>query len=41
MKHISGQTITLQLDNLSSGLYLILLIQESKVITADKLVITE
>jgi len=41
IKNISGQTITLQRDNLSSGLYFILLIQDSKVITADKLVITE
>lgn len=41
IKNISGQTITLQRDNLSSGLYFILLTQDSKVITADKLVITE
>ncbi len=41
IKNISGQTITLQRDNLPSGLYLIRLTQDNKVITADKLVITD
>jgi Secretion system C-terminal sorting domain len=41
IKNISGQTITLHRDNLPSGLYFIRLTQDSKVITADKLVITD
>ncbi len=41
IKNINGQTITLHRDNLSSGLYFIRLTQDSKVITADKLVITD
>jgi hypothetical protein len=41
IKNISGQTVTLFRDNLKSGLYFIRLTQDSKVITADKLVITD
>ena len=41
LKNISGHTITLHRENLPSGLYLIQLTQDSKVITADKLVITD
>ncbi len=41
MKNISGQTITLHRDNLSNGLYFIRLTQDNKLITADKLVITD
>lgn len=40
IKNISGQTITLQRDNLSDGLYFIRLTQDNKLIAADKLVIT-
>lgn len=41
LKNISEQTITFHRDNLPSGLYFIRLSQDSKVITANKLVITE
>lgn len=41
IKNISGQTITLQRDNLPSGLYFIRLTQDNKTITADKLIITD
>lgn len=41
INNISGQTITLHRDNLSSGLYFIRLTQDNKVITTDKLVITD
>ncbi|MFA5780904.1 MAG: T9SS type A sorting domain-containing protein [Bacteroidales bacterium] len=41
IKNISGQTITFHRDNLPSGLYFIQLTQDSKVITSDKLVITD
>jgi len=41
IKNISGQTVTLFRDNLSSGLYFIQLTEDSKVITADKLIITD
>jgi hypothetical protein len=41
IKNISGQTVVLSRDNLASGLYFIRLTQDSKVITADKLVITD
>ena len=40
IKNISGQTITLYRDNLPGGLYFIRLTQDNKIITADKLVIT-
>ena len=39
--NISGQTIILNRDNLSSGLYFIRLTQDNKVIKSDKLVITD
>ncbi len=38
---LSGQTITLHRDNLPSGLYFIRLTQDNKVISSDKLVITD
>ena len=41
IKNISGQTVTLFRDNLSSGLYFIRLTQDNKIISADKLVITD
>ena len=41
IKNINGQTVVLSRDNLSSGLYFIRLTQDSKVITADKLAITD
>ncbi|MDP1746239.1 MAG: LamG-like jellyroll fold domain-containing protein, partial [Bacteroidota bacterium] len=41
IKNISGQTITLFRDNLPSGLYCIQLTQDNKIITTDKLVITD
>jgi len=41
INNISGQTVTLHRDNLPSGLYFIRLTQDNKVITADKLVITD
>lgn len=41
IKNISEQTVALSRDNLISGLYFIRLTQDSKVITVDKLVITD
>jgi len=41
IKNISGQTVTLQRDNLPIGLYFIQLTEDNKTITADKLVITD
>lgn len=41
IKSISGEKVILFRDNLSSGLYFIRLTEDSKVITADKLVITD
>lgn len=41
IKNISGQTVVLSRDNLANGLYFIRLTQEDKIITADKLVITD
>lgn len=41
IKNISGQTITLNRDNLPSGIYFIQLTQDSKVITTAKLIITD
>lgn len=41
IKNISGQTIILHRDNLLSGLYFIRITQDNKVITTDKLVITD
>jgi len=41
IKNISGQTIILHCENLISGLYFIRLTEDNKVITADKLVITD
>lgn len=41
LKNISGQTVTLFRDNLPSGLYFLRLTQESKVIMAGQLVITD
>lgn len=39
-KNISGQTITLQRENLPSGIYFFRLTQDNKILSADKLVIT-
>ncbi len=39
--NISGQTVTISRDNLPSGLYFLRLRQDNKVITTDKLVITD
>lgn len=41
IKNINGQTITFNRDNLANGLYFIRLTEENKIITADKLVITD
>tara|TARA_R110002096_G_scaffold433554_2_gene652470 strand:- start:52 stop:1167 length:1116 start_codon:yes stop_codon:yes gene_type:complete len=41
IKNISGQTVTLFRDNLSSGLYFMQMTEENKIITAAKLVITD
>lgn len=41
IKNISGQTLTLQRDNLSSGLYYLQIIQDNKILTTDKLIITD
>ena len=41
IKNISGQTITLHRENLSSGLYFIRLTQDNKTLTTDKLIITD
>ena len=41
IKNISGQTVTLQRDNLPSGLYFILLTEDNITLTVDKLVITD
>jgi hypothetical protein len=41
IKNISDQTFTLFRDNLPSGLYFIQMTEENKIITADKLVITD
>ena len=41
MKNISGQSITLQRDNLPSGLYFIRLMQDNKIIATDKLVVSQ
>jgi hypothetical protein len=40
IKNISGQTIVLNRDNLPSGLYLILVTEDNKVLTSNKLIIT-
>jgi hypothetical protein len=41
IKNISGQTVVLFRDNLASGLYFVRLTQDNKVISGDKLVITD
>jgi hypothetical protein len=41
IKNISGQTFTLQRDNLSSGLYFLQLTQDNKILTTDKIVIID
>jgi hypothetical protein len=41
LKNISGQSITLQRDNLPSGIYFIRLTQGNKVITTEKLVVID
>lgn len=41
IKHISGQTITLQRDILPSGVYLIQITQENKEIITKKLIVTD
>lgn len=41
IKNISGQTVVLSRDNLTSGLYFIHLTEENRTLTIDKLVITD
>ena len=41
IKNISGQTVTLFRDNLSSGLYFIRPTEDNKILSVDKLVITD
>ena len=41
LKNISGQTIILQRDDLSNGLYYINLTQDNKTITTEKLIIID
>jgi uncharacterized delta-60 repeat protein len=41
IKNLSGQTITLNRDNLPKGLYFIQLTQDNKILSADKLVIND
>jgi hypothetical protein len=41
IKNVSGQTITFHRDNLPSGLYFIRMTQDNKIISTDKLVITD
>ena len=41
IKNISGQSITLQRDNLPSGLYFLRITEESKAIATKKLIITD
>ncbi|OFY85440.1 MAG: hypothetical protein A3F72_21735 [Bacteroidetes bacterium RIFCSPLOWO2_12_FULL_35_15] len=41
IKNINGQTVTLHRDNLASGLYVVRLTQDNKLIATDKLVITD
>lgn len=41
IRNISGQTINFHRDNLPSGMYIILLTEENKTISADKLVIID
>jgi hypothetical protein len=41
LKNISGQTITLSRDNLPGGLYFIRLTEENKILSANKLIITD
>jgi uncharacterized repeat protein (TIGR03803 family) len=41
IKNISGQTVTLTRDNLESGFYFIRLTEGNKILTVDKLVITD
>jgi hypothetical protein len=41
VKNISGETVTLQRDNLPGGLYFIQLIQDNQIITTKKLIITD
>ena len=41
IKNISGRTVVLSRDNLASGMYFVRLTEESKIIAADKLVISD
>ena len=41
IKNISGHTIALYRENLSSGLYFVCLTQDNKIIKTDKLIITD
>lgn len=41
IKNISGQTIVFHRDNLPSGLYFLRITQDSRIISADKLIITD
>jgi hypothetical protein len=41
IKNISGQTFTLARENLSGGLYIIILEQDGKILASDKLIVTD
>jgi hypothetical protein len=41
VRNVSGQTITLQRGNLSGGIYFIQLTQDNRIITTDKLLVTD
>jgi hypothetical protein len=41
IKNIRGQTVVLSRDNLASGLYFVQLTEDNKLISADKLLITD
>ncbi len=41
IKNISGQTVTLNRDNLPSGLYFLRLTEDNKILSVDKIVITD
>jgi hypothetical protein len=41
MKNITGQSFVLQREGLSSGLYYTKLLQDGKILSTDKLVITD
>ena len=41
VNNLSGQTVFLSRDNLSSGLYYIILTEENKLVALEKLLITD